>query len=300
MLRLKLTPSSVLLKIFYNVIIPVISVFLLASLPLVLGHSDGSIRLRTLYMLLSSEYIKGVFDGSSFIFNVGQFKWNAFTDLPEYVFVTLFYVTVATLIGILIGFPIGILRYKKQISSSQNILSFISSIPDFIIILLLQLFAVYFKTITGVRFAKIAMVDSMPLLLPLTAMSLYPVIYIIRQTSRQAYVVSCQNYIQFARAKGLSRNKIIFSHLIPALLPGLYADINRVTILVLANVFITERLFRIKGITTFMYKYAFQSDGGYQYGFVVSCLLYIFLIYIIISVSLKIIILTIQSIRGNL
>lgn len=144
------------------------------------------------------------------------------------------------------------------------------------------------------------MVDSMPLLLPIIAMSLYPVLYVIKQVSRGAYEVSCQDYIQFARAKGLKRSKIIFSHFIPALLPGLSVDVTKVTILVLSNVFITERLFRIKGITAFMFKYSFQSEGGYQFGFVVSCLLYIFLIYIIVSISLKLIIYSISLMRGGL
>ncbi|MGL1893449.1 MAG: ABC transporter permease subunit [Spirochaetaceae bacterium] len=300
MLKQKFKTSSFLFKIFYNFIIPIVSILLLASLPLVIGNSDGKIRFRFLYLLLTSDYIKGIFDGSSFVFNVANFRWNAFIHLPKYFLVTLFYVGISSFIGIVIGFPIGLLRYKKQISKSQNILNFISSIPDFIIILFLQLFAVYFKSITGVRFAKISGLGSLPLLLPFIAMSLYPVIYVIKQVSRGAYEVSCQNYIQFARAKGLKRSKIIFSHIIPALLPGLSVDVTKVTTLVLANVFITERLFRITGITTFMFKYSFLSEGGYQFGFVVSCLLYIFLIYLIVSISLKLIIYCIRIIGGGL
>lgn len=300
MLKVKLKPKHILLKLIYGLFIPIVVIFVLASLPLIIGNSDGSIRLRSLYLLLSTEYINGIFDGSSFVFSVGQFKWNAFTDLPGYVFVTMFYVGISSMIGIFVGFPIGLMRYKKHVSSSQGFMTFISSIPDFIVILLLQLLAVYFKTITGVRLAKISMVDSMPLLLPITAMSLYPVIYVIKHISRQAYNVSCQSYIQFARARGLKRSKIILNHMIPALLPGLSADVNKVTMLVMANVFITERLFRINGLTTFMFKYSFQSDGGYQYGFVVSCLLYIFLIYIMISLTLKFILFIIRSIKGGI
>jgi peptide/nickel transport system permease protein len=295
-----LKQKTIIFKLLFNLIIPIVTIFILASLPLVIGNSDGKIRFRFLYLLLTTDYIRGIFDGTSFVFNVGQFKWNAFIDLPHYFLVTLFYVAVSSLVGLVIGFPIGLLRYKKQISASGNILTFISTIPDFIVILLLQLFAIYFKSITGVRFAKISGVGSMPLLLPIIAMSLYPVLYVIKQVSRGAYEVSCQNYIQYARAKGLKRSKIIFNHVIPALLPGLSVDVTKVTTLVLANVFIAERLFWINGITTFMFKYSFQSEGGYQFGFVVSCLLYIFLIYIIVSISLKLFIYTIRMMRGGL
>lgn len=104
MLKQKLKTTSILFKIFYNFLIPIIIILLLATLPLVIGNSDGKIRFRPLYLLLTSDYIKGIFDGSSFIFNVGNFKWNVFIELPEYFLVTLFYVAVSSVIGILIGF----------------------------------------------------------------------------------------------------------------------------------------------------------------------------------------------------
>ena len=296
----KLHGPAIIVKTFYNFILPLFFIFLIASLPLIIGNSDGQVRFRTLYLLLTKDYIRGLFDGSSFTFNVGQFKWSAFKELPPYFLVTLFYVSVSSAIGIIIGFPLGILRYRKINSQSQNIFSFIGSIPDFFIILLLQLFAIYFRKVTGVRFAKIAMTSDLPLLLPIIAMSLYPIIYVTKQTSRAAFEVTCQDYIQFARAKGIKRKKLFFSHIIPALLPGLSTDVTKVSLLVLSNVFIAENLFLIQGITHVMINFSFQGGGGYQFDFVITCLLYIFAIYLIISTVLKLLIKLISYLRGGL
>jgi peptide/nickel transport system permease protein len=285
---------------FYNFLLPLFFIFFLASVPLIIGNSDGKLRFRLLYLFLTKDFIMGLFDGSSFTFHVGQFTWHAFKEIPPYFLITLFYVAVSSTIGVVAGFPLGILRYKKLNDQSQNILSFIGSIPDFFIILLLQLFAIYFMKVTGTRFAKISMTSNMPLLLPIIAMSLYPVIYVTKQVSGATYEVSCQDYIQFARAKGITRRRVFLYHIIPALLPGLSADVTKVAILVLANVFITENLFRIQGITHVMLKFSFQGGGGYQFDFVITCLLYIFAIYLIISTALKLFIKMISMLRGGL
>jgi len=275
---------------FYNFLFPLFFIFLLASVPLIIGNSDGQVRFRLLYLLLAKDYITGLFNGSSLSFNVGQFQWYAFRELPPYFAVTLFYTGISSAIGILLGFPLGLLRYKKINSLSQNILSFIGSIPDFFIILLLQLGAIYFMKLTGKRLAKISMTSDLPILLPLIAMSLFPVLYVARQTSRAAHEVSCRDFIQFARAKGISRRRTFFLHLVPALLPGLSADTAKVAMLVLANVFIAENLFLIQGITHVMVNFSFSGGGGYQFDFVVTCLLYIFALYLIISTALRLLV----------
>ncbi|MBN2656291.1 MAG: ABC transporter permease subunit [Spirochaetales bacterium] len=290
--------TSRLLKIlFYSFLLPLFLIFLMASMPLIVGNSDGQVRFRLLYLLLTRDYIKGLFDGTSLIFNVGQFQWHAFKELPPYFLVTLFYAGISSFIGVVVGFPMGILRYKKLNSPSQSLLTFIGSIPDFFIILLLQLTAIYFMKFTGMRLAKIAMTNELPLLLPLIAMSLYPIVYVTKQVSRAAYETSSSDYIQFARAKGITRKKTFILHLVPALLPGLAADSTKVAMLVLANVFIAENLFFIKGITHVMIHFSFQSGGGYQFDFVVTCLLYIFMIYQIINLLLRLFIRSAASAR---
>lgn len=300
MLQKKIICRTLLSNIFYNFLLPLFFIFFLASLPLIIGNSDGNLSFRFLYFFLIKDYFSGLFDGSSLTFHVGQFTWHAFKEIPHYFLVTLFYVSLSSAIGILAGFPLGMLRYRKLDSHSQNFLSFIGSIPDFIIILLLQLMAIYFMKITGTRLAKISMTSDMPLLLPLIAMSLYPAIYVTKQVSSATNDVSCRDFIQFARAKGITRKKVFFNHIIPALLPGLSADVTKVATLVLANVFITENLFLIQGITHVMINFSFRGQGGYQFDFVITCLLYIFAIYMIISTGLKLFIKLIRTIRGGL
>mgnify|MGYP006291852235 FL=1 len=60
----------------------------------------------------------------------------------------------------------------------------------------------------------------------------------------------------------------------------------------MANLFITERLFNIPGITRLLFTYGFMSQGfnrlaGYQYGLVVNCLLTLILLFFFVYASFR-------------
>lgn len=286
-----------------NLFLVVCFILLLAALPLVLQQSEGKISIRFLYFLLGYDYLKGLFDGSAFLFSTGRFINSIWDHLPRYFFNTLFYVTISSILGILIGFPIGMLRYKKRFSKSQKFLFFLNTIPDFFLIIILQISVVYITQFSGVRLASIAMVTRLPLLLPIFAMSFYPALYLIKQISNATYVITSQDYILFSLSQGHSRLNIFIKQVMPALLHELSADVTKVTLLVLSNVFIAEQLFRIMGITRMMFLWGFRQPnpfggGGYQYAFVVNCLLFILVLYLIVSNFLKLIIRLLIKLRG--
>ena len=286
-----------------NLFLVVCFILLLAALPLVIQQSEGKISIRFLYFLLGYDYLKGIFDGSAFLFSTGRFTYSIWEQIPQYFFNTLFYVATSSILGILIGFPIGILRYKKRFSKSQKFLFFLNTIPDFFLIMILQISVVSLTQYTGIRLASIAMVTRLPLLLPIFVMSFYPALYLIRQISHATYEVTSQDYILFARSQGHSRFKIFIKQVIPALLHTLSADIAKVTLLVLSNVFIAEQLFRIMGITRMMFLWGFRQPnpfggGGYQYAFVVNCLLFILVLYLIVSNFLQLSVRLLIKTRG--
>jgi len=249
-----------------SILIVIGFILLLAALPLVIQQSEGKISIRFLYFLLGYDYLKGLWDGSSFLFSTGRFTYSIWAYLPQYFFNTLIYVVASSMLGILIGFPIGMLRYKKRFSKSQKILFFLNTIPDFFLILILQISVVYITQFTGVRLASIAMVTRLPLLLPIFVMSFYPALYLIKQISNATYEITTQDYILFAHSQGQSKIKIFTKQVIPALLHELSADVTKITLLVLSNVFITEQLFRITGITRMMFLWGFRQANPFGGG----------------------------------
>jgi len=274
----------------------ILFVFFVASLPLVVRQIEGDLTFRPAFFLLIVDYVKGIFNGHSFVFFMGDLQWNLLDKIPGFFLNSLFYLSVSSLTGIVIGVPLGILSYKKRVTLSQKVLLFINAIPDFFLIVMLQVGVILLNKATGFRLAKIAMTTTPPILLPLIAMSIYPTIYLIRQMSAATYTITCQDYILFARSRGLSKSQIFFRHVIPALLPLLSADVTKITLMILSNMFIAEQLFRISGVTQALFKYGL--NGGYRFTLVVNCLLCILLLYLIVSQGLKFIIWLVRKQAG--
>jgi peptide/nickel transport system permease protein len=267
-------------------------VMVIAILPLAFGQTEGELTFRPYFFLVIPEYIMGLFDGRSLIYYVRGRPFNFFDFMPVYFMTSLFYVALTSLIGVVLGFMVGILSYRHRVSKSQDILTFIQSIPDFFMILLLQLAIIKFNELTGIRLAKIGMVTSMPILLPLIAMSIYPVLFISKQISTATYTVACQDYILFAQSKGLTRFNIFKCHVIPALIHQLKADSTKMILMILSNLLITEQLFRINGLTRMMFINGIE--GKYQFQLVVNSLLLLSLLYLIIRFGVWLLIQTLS------
>jgi peptide/nickel transport system permease protein len=111
--------------------------------------------------------------------------------------------------------------------------------------------------------------------------------------------MACQDYILYAKARGFGRRHIFFKEIMPGLIQVLEGDLTKVTLIVLSNLFIAERLFILSGITTFLFHYGFQKPnifgGGYQFNIVVNCLIYLFLLFFIVRTGLKLLLLLIRK-----
>jgi peptide/nickel transport system permease protein len=268
-------------------------VLVLATLPLVFQEREGRVQILGGYLVLVGAYLRGLATGVSTHFFVGDQYWQAFEDLPRYFITSLAYAAAATTAGLVIGVPAGMAGYRRIYTLPRRLLAFLGTIPDFFLIMVLQLLVVTITQATGVRLAYITMATSsqIPVTLPLIAMSLYPAIYLIRSISSKTLEVSSQEYILFAKARGLSRWAIFRGHILPGIIPQLEADAGKITTMVMANLFIAEQLFLLKGITRIMFYYGFQvrtpyGQGGYQFFLVANCLLALVVLYFILRAFL--------------
>lgn len=265
----------------------VIVVFILAGLPQLLAVDGEHLVFRWLTPLNSAvEYGRGLFSGQSFSYFAGRAPHNFLRDIPIYLLTSALYLTISAFFGLNLGIILGMFSSRLRSGFIKDCFGLLSTIPDFIIILFLQRGAVSLYELTGTRVVRVASLtlNEPAILLPLLTMSLIPAFYLIRTVSVHTDQILGQDYIQCARAKGLSPYYIYLHHVFSNIIPFIKADIHKISALMLANLFVAEYLFNIFGITRLLFKYGFQFFRysyviNYQYNLVVNSLIAVIILY---------------------
>ena len=88
------------------------------------------------------------------------------------------------------------------------------------------------------------------LILPVVTLALYPMSYITRLTRSSMLDVLGQDYIRTARAKGVSRNKIIFGHALKNSLIPVITYVGPMLAYIVTGSMVVEKVFAVPGIGT--------------------------------------------------
>lgn len=173
-------------------------------------------------------------------------------------------VLVATVLSLLVGLPLGILTAIKRGSWYSEILQFGSiigvSLPSFVVgILLILVFSVTLGILPA--FGRGQVVDLgwwttgfltksglMALILPSISLSLYQVTLIMRLVRAEMLEVMRSDFIKFARARGIPRHRIYFTHALRnCLMPVVTLTAMNIGTLI-AFALITETVFQWPGM----------------------------------------------------
>jgi len=216
-------------------------------------------------------YIKGV-DERGLLQDILPFAWRSFRLL----FISLL---VATIISIMFG--VFLYAYRKKDRFINGFLGVLNSIPDFILILLLQLLAVSINLTIGKSIFRITSFGEYDaLLLPLISLTIIPMVYFTKEIIDHIAYISTEEYIRTALSKGLSKWAVISRHVLTNLIPYLRADLIKVISISIGNLFIVEYLYSLKGITSFMFSY--QQFQVWMTGF-----LFLSVIFVVIYMLLQ-------------
>lgn len=150
---------------------------------------------------------------------------------------------VATLFGIILGAVAALNRNKIWDKLIMVFTTAFVSMPSFIIgtVLLLvfsevlRWFPAYGETWEG-------------LVLPVVTLALYPMAYITRLTRSSMLDVLGQDYIRTARAKGVSRGKIIFGHALKNSLIPVITYLGPMLAYIVTGSLVVEQIFAVPGI----------------------------------------------------
>ncbi|MGD6876141.1 peptide ABC transporter permease [Bacillus infantis] len=270
---------------------------LVAALPLYLYNLDGKV------IFLPSNipgevlaFIKGLFTGESYYYMQGDRRRFLLFDLLSFFIVSYVYVSVSLAIVIVFSFIFGIWLWKKSEKWVNSILGFVGFIPDFILVLMLQLSVTYIYKQTGMRIAKVASLslEEPAILLPVLTLTILPLLYLVRSLNDRTFEVASEDYILTAVSKGLTKRQIYLYHVTSNVLPFLKADIYKIVGITTANLFIIEHLYNTRGLTEILFEY--PVNFGYQYNLVVISLLSFFILYIAVLFTMKFIIFGIEKV----
>ena len=288
------------IKLFFIQITSICLLLFLAALPLYLFNLDGRLIFQPSEIPNEiTKFIIGLFTGESYFYMQGDRRRFLLSDLSSFFFSSYFYLTISLLIVLILSFILGIWFWKKSEKWVNSVLGFIGIIPDFILVLLLQLLITYIYKKTGVKVFKVASLsmDDPAISLPIFTLSILPLFYLIRTLNDRTYEVLTEDYILTAKAKGLTKRYIYMNHVTRNVLPFLKADLSKIVGISLSNLFIVEYLYNTRGLTEILFEY--PLNFGYQYNLVVITLLAFVVLYIGTLLTIKLFIFVMERILIN-
>lgn len=184
--------------------------------------------------------------------------------LPSMITTTFSYLIPGVFIGILLGFLFAVLaslrpkigRLTDQIHQGLLVL------PDFVVIVLLQLIVIYITKWAERRIVLFAQLGTeTPFLLPLLTIAIIPAV-LIYGTIRPAIARErSEPYVLTALAKGLSTREILVRHILRNIMEDLFAVLPRATTAAVTSMVIAEATCAIFGLGGYVVnRYFFSID----------------------------------------
>lgn len=150
---------------------------------------------------------------------------------------------VALVIGVVLGAVAALNRNKLIDKIIMVITTTFVSMPSFIMgTLLLVLLAIQFPVFPANGS------EAAGLVLPVITLSLYPMAYTTRLTRSSMLDVLGQDYIRTAKAKGVSKNKIIFGHALKNSLIPVITYFGPMLAYIVTGSLVVEKVFNVPGV----------------------------------------------------
>ncbi|RAP75783.1 ABC transporter permease subunit [Paenibacillus montanisoli] len=266
-------------------------ILVFAMVPAVLQPSpmDGSLQFYWWEGLSRlGSYFDGLANGQSFLYLAGKTEHSFMEQIGSSFAVTFSYVIIGASIGMTIGMLLGVYFAVTRARWLKSLLELLGVLPDFVIVLLLQFLIVIIADETGLVVFQIASfsTDDPAVALPLISSVIIPAIYMIRNVALHMSQALTEDYISFAKARGLGKRYIIFYHALPNVLPFVKADLHKFMGILFGNLFIFEYLYHLNGVTLLVFSNAYAFEG-YQYNLVVNGIFTLLLLYAIVFTLLR-------------
>ncbi len=201
-------------------------------------------------------------------------------------FLALFAVAIAALIGVPSGMAAAIWRGSVADQAVSSIAMLGASVPSFWLgLILIQVFAVHFGWFpaSGYGDPGTPLADRLyHLALPATVLGLLNSALIIRFTRASMLDILGEDYVRTARAKGLPERVVMFKHVLRNALVPIVTVIGLTIALMIGGTVVTETVFNLPGVGNLVVRAVLRRD----YPVIQGTLLVIAAIYVLINLAI--------------
>nr|PZN70116.1 MAG: hypothetical protein DIU55_12045 [Bacillota bacterium] len=166
-------------------------------------------------------------------------------------------------VSLAFALPLGVVKGVRDFQALRRrgsavgplLTGLLQGVPDFFLVMLLQIGAAQFFQRTGFRLLPVAWDETRPvasMVLPVTCLALLPLATVARITTQAMTNVYEQDYIRTARAKGLPERVVIYKHALAGALVPILDAMPGVLTVAFSNALIAERLFHYPGVTNLL------------------------------------------------
>ncbi|MBN6888466.1 peptide/nickel transport system permease protein [Cytobacillus horneckiae] len=203
-----------------------------------------------------SDFISQLSQGNLGTYQLGLQERSIAQDIGDNFITSLiimfFGVVIAVFISVIFGIFLSRLRMTKIFRMMMNVLS---TIPDFILIVLAMLLAIKIYKWTGIRVISLRPDGgALNIWFPTLLIAVAPTLYMFKLIAEKYYQTSGEDYIRTAVAKGMNVHTINFQHVFKNIEPFIIADLVKVISLAIGNLFIVEYILNVSGITKFIFQ----------------------------------------------
>lgn len=201
------------------------------------------------------RWLKGVLQGD--LGRSDRLNQDVIDTLKEKIPVTLELSALAIITGIIVAIPLGILSAWRAGGLTDRIITTLSfgvlSLPSFLVAIgLLIIFAVKWKILPAapawVSFTEAPLTNLRNVILPVGAMALGEVAVLTRVLRSDMIEALQSNFIDAARAKGMSNRYILVRHALPASLMSMLTLIGLQVAGAMTGALVIEQIFGLPGL----------------------------------------------------
>jgi peptide/nickel transport system permease protein len=210
--------------------------------------------------------LKSLSSGEFLTFHVGQTARTLTADFPAYLLHSLSLALTGGVATLVAGVTLGLLVSGTGATWAKEGLSFLGMVPDFLLAMFLQLLVIGVYQAIGLRLGRITSAGGAgpALLLPVLTMVLSAGVYLTRVVYEIGYRLRAANHTLFARSLGFSRRRLVVRHLLPGALHQLRPDLHKLSSIILASLFIIERVFNFPGLTALLFGFGFRQEFDWE------------------------------------
>ncbi len=225
-----------------QLLVALIGVLFISGLPtLITGFQSGEFWGR--------EYIEQI----TGIFPISNFLSEYFGEhIQEYILYSLeiLFLSLAAAISLAIIFTIITMLFSEKIRQLiKSIFFFLETLPDILVILLVQLAVIYIFKYTGFYVSNVAAIGGDKLyLLPVFCLMILPMVQLYRLSMLTFEAEERKLYVELAKSLGFSKLVILTVHIFRNAIISVFFQSKKTMWFMLSNLFILERMFNMPGI----------------------------------------------------